>query len=626
MPRKNSQNWSVGDTITAVKQNYFNADIDDLYANWNDRWRIRQNTWNALQIDIATFVYTVGTNIGVYAGWTWIAMTVSSTNYVMIDASWTIVVNTVGWVQWNARLGVVITSWSAITSIAIRKSDVVGWNLGWAPLTLEKDLVCGDTFSIGSTWFLEPQRAFSEVGTSTWSSSSNTLSPAATTYVWSTGWTNSRGCKCTANRDMYIIGGTGQGMTNVVVRNSAGTVLDTCVSGWSFASPVYFASGAVFYIESSPSWFQNVNGYRSASMPSAHADYTITDASTNGTWAGALTYYYQMVAIVSAPKVNNWLNIWDVTWNSYQSFRQFWSGVSGSTAKLPLWKIWAPANGLLVRIETDNGSWSPSWTLVHANAVVTISNASITTTMVDFTVTFGWSFIIPLWQLVHVVLCHWTYWSPTINASNYYLVWYTTFHTTSKYEKAWSGATPTWWSTTNKFVYTSSTLFSSEVMSLTDADYIYITELPCISTVSATPWWVARFEIGWYSTRLTGAKWDKQYLWNTPWASSNAPWTNSYQLGDFIAQNVLKIDPKYLSTLTLTPWVGAVSPFTYRNTSRQSMYFSIIGGTVSLVQFSRDGTTYYTVFTATGCAIEIWSFDYVKITYTVAPTIIAFYK
>ena len=61
------------------------------------------------------------------------------------------------------------------------------------------------------------------------------------------------------------------------------------------------------------------------------------------------------------------------------------------------------------------------------------------------------------------------------------------------------------------------------------------------------------------------------------------------------------------------------SPFAYHNTATGDIDVIVKGGTVSKVEFSRDGATYYDVGTVAGM-FHLSPSDYLKVTYTVAPT------
>lgn len=64
--------------------------------------------------------------------------------------------------------------------------------------------------------------------------------------------------------------------------------------------------------------------------------------------------------------------------------------------------------------------------------------------------------------------------------------------------------------------------------------------------------------------------------------------------------------------------VGA-SPFLYHNTSTNDQSVIVKGGTVSKVEFSRDNTTFFDVGVVAGM-FTVSKGDYLRVTYTVAPT------
>lgn len=133
MPRSNSLNWATTDPITAVRLHDFNQDLDDLYAYGDDRLRVnRAASGTALKIDIGAGAARVGTVNVTYAGETDRSVTDSATNYVEMDASGTVLINTTGWTsvpQPLLRLAEVVASGGVITSITLWKTDSVGGNL-----------------------------------------------------------------------------------------------------------------------------------------------------------------------------------------------------------------------------------------------------------------------------------------------------------------------------------------------------------------------------------------------------------------------------------------------------------------------------------------------------------------
>lgn len=75
------------------------------------------------------------------------------------------------------------------------------------------------------------------------------------------------------------------------------------------------------------------------------------------------------------------------------------------------------------------------------------------------------------------------------------------------------------------------------------------------------------------------------------------------------------LPPANVSPVTLTG-----SPFTYTATNKCVVLLS--GGTVSLVEFSRDGTTFYNTGETAG-QFTLCAADLLRVTYTVAPTMTA---
>lgn len=126
------------------------------------------------------------------------------------------------------------------------------------------------------------------------------------------------------------------------------------------------------------------------------------------------------------------LNISDVTANTRIFFPIFGSGVAMTTFKLALRKAGTPTQNLNFRIETDNGSGLPSGTLFNANGTATIAQWSLTTSFADTTLTLAWSITIPAAQLCHIVMFQGTYWTETINNTNYYQVGTSTSHSNSR--------------------------------------------------------------------------------------------------------------------------------------------------------------------------------------------------
>lgn len=148
--------------------------------------------------------------------------------------------------------------------------------------------------------------------------------------------------------------------------------------------------------------------------------------------AGDSVFVEDMVTFASADQVQA---IGDTADNTRVSIPAFWTWVAANTLKLALRKYVSPWVDLWVRIETDNAG-DPSGTLFDADATSTVTAASLTTSLVDTTVTLADTITIPLWQKVWIVLFAGTYGAETINATNYFGVWYKLQDTTTRrYEK-----------------------------------------------------------------------------------------------------------------------------------------------------------------------------------------------
>lgn len=72
-----------------------------------------------------------------------------------------------------------------------------------------------------------------------------------------------------------------------------------------------------------------------------------------------------------------------------------------------------------------------------------------------------------------------------------------------------------------------------------------------------------------------------------------------------------------LAPAAVVPTTPGASPYTY--TAQVKGFMLITGGTVSLIEFSRDGTTFYSYGTTAG-QFTLNLADRLRITYTVVPT------
>ena len=72
------------------------------------------------------------------------------------------------------------------------------------------------------------------------------------------------------------------------------------------------------------------------------------------------------------------------------------------------------------------------------------------------------------------------------------------------------------------------------------------------------------------------------------------------------------------SAAPLVPITAGASPYSYQNTSGVRQNVIVTGGTVTLVEYSRGGATWYTTGLIAGTVL-LNPLDWVRVTYTVAP-------
>lgn len=101
--------------------------IVDLYDNGNDRVFISWTGW--LWISITAGNVRVWSQEFEFNGWT-ATLTDNATNYVMLDWSWTIIIDTTGRDQKKAKIATIVTSGGEITSIKRWKMDILGGEFG----------------------------------------------------------------------------------------------------------------------------------------------------------------------------------------------------------------------------------------------------------------------------------------------------------------------------------------------------------------------------------------------------------------------------------------------------------------------------------------------------------------
>jgi len=332
-----------------------------------------------------------------------------------------------------------------------------------------------------------------------------------------------------------------------------------------------------------------------------------------GWWSGGSSNskLFQISSIVTKTTTLLIKKIWDVSANTRVSTPIIGSGDAASTLNVALAKTGSPSVDLWIRIETDN-AWSPSWTLADVNAESTITAWSLATTLAEETLTLLGSITLTKWVKYHVVFFQWTYWSETVNSSNYYRMWYSTNNTTTRWTKLYD------WSSyssvdTDKWIHVVSDLFEANLISLTDASYDYKVDMLWVVNEDAIIWvrpdvitgGIAQYQ-SWMSIH------DTMYLSNTAGAISSTTWTNKTIAWKAISDTTIMLGKKVTwMDITITS-----SPMTWINTTGGAVQIKITGGTVNPIVVD-----WITVATSTNKLSTVPAWKSIVITYSNPPTI-----
>lgn len=133
MPRNESTNWSVWDQMTATRLQEFNDEIDQILTHWSDKWRVVNSAaqTSVLDVDIAAFSWIVWTTKWMFVWIVDLTMTDDAINYIEINASWTLSVNTTAFDPAKSRVWKVTTVGWIITEIEDWRPDVIWWESWW---------------------------------------------------------------------------------------------------------------------------------------------------------------------------------------------------------------------------------------------------------------------------------------------------------------------------------------------------------------------------------------------------------------------------------------------------------------------------------------------------------------
>lgn len=250
------------------------------------------------------------------------------------------------------------------------------------------------------------------------------------------------------------------------------------------------------------------------------------------TFSGNVATFSQAVKIPNATFFKIEADSW---WASYTNiYLDPWSNVSWTNVSTVWWSL----------------NWANSWRIW--NIIWVISDV------------YWWDFeladtiTIPKWQPVFIVLK--AVWD-VVNGTNYFGVGYRAIDTTTRRAKTFNG---TVWSAgqATRFYYTTSTLFNSKLLSLTDATYSYKlpTDVPRIATESKGTGQNVIATTLWFNDNFSGlTPLADYYLSNTPWAISTTNWTNNYRIWDAINDTTLNVNPYWPNFISSASVAASVS-------------------------------------------------------------------
>jgi len=247
-------------------------------------------------------------------------------------------------------------------------------------------------------------------------------------------------------------------------------------------------------------------------------------------------------------------NIGDVTANTRVVLYAFWSWVSGNTQKLALIKFVSPSADLSVRLETISW-WNPTGTLVDANATATVTSASLTTSLVDTTITFAGSFTIPKGQKYAIVL---NAVGDVVNGTNYYGVGYVARNTTTRSIKKWNWTA--WASISYTNVNNTINVWSGNWSFSSNMTYTVRAKYTCI-LVSQSAWYTITWP--WINTssltpNIILSKWQEYTI--TSWTSTVFRyyyWSYTSNDLEFVSSNIT-----ILSHTLVTQRIDETFPYT----------------------------------------------------------------
>ena len=578
------------------------ANLYDDSTTWSDAYLVAlplitsyaQIDWQIIRVKVDVS-NTDSATLQINALW---AKPITKFNWIPLT-SWDII-------SWN----IMVVAWNN-TDDAFELIQVIDQSSSAVTPAFTSSFPIWEDFASGNSWFLE-RNATVVYNSNT--SENSTTPPSITWWVIQARW-----YKMLANLNLTVSSITKNASstaTRAIIADSAWVTLATATfigNTAIFSTPYYFNASTVFRILCDNSGASYTATLWTPTIARTNVNYTLWSQA----WSDDASNGWNIDSIVTNIITTTNQNICDVSGNTRVSHIQIWSWVASNQLKLLLAKVLAPSADLKVRIETDN-SGVPSGTLIDPNATATITPGSITTTVTDYTVTLAWSIIIPLYTKVHIVLFVGTYWSETINWTNYYRTAYGATHTTTRNDRIWNGSV--WWSTNNRFYYAWGSLFLDQIMSKADATYSYKVNKLYFAKETKVSWEVCKFDhTAWLSEVFSWQTIDADlYQTNTPGVVWTTVGTNKYYVGKVRTPSRVELRPTNMApvsitlTATNTPW---------QNTLWVPVQVSISWWTFTNIAISRDNATWYTVWT-TATVIYVMPTNYFRVTYTVLPTVV----
>lgn len=213
--------------------------------------------------------------------------------------------------------------------------------------------------------------------------------------------------------------------------------------------------------------------------------------------------------------------------------------VASNKIKLWLKKFASPSVDISVRIETVDWSGIATGTLVNANAYGTTLTSGLTTSVTEIEISLNGTFTIPKGTNVAVILYAGTYWSETINGTNYFgLACKTQVVKGFKYGLYNTSYT----NYNNKMVYFSSPLLANILLCKTSASQNETLPIDYISRFASIAWLRGHnlpvyylWEVPWFSSLEINS----YFYWNTDWTISLLSWTKKCLVWMGINKNTL---------------------------------------------------------------------------------------